>query len=1160
MQNQSLDFARDDTLAGFRLHRLEMYNWGTFDKKIWHIGPAGHNALLTGDIGSGKSTLVDAVTTLLVPHHRIIYNKAAGAQGKERDLHSYVRGQYKNEKTAEQAAKPVFLREENSYTVLLAYFYNQGFDQEITLAQVFWLKDQQHNPERFFVVAEGNLTIADGFGNFGQDILRLKKRLRRLPRVAVVDNFKEYCTRFRQSFGIQHEQALHLFYQTVSMKSVGNLTDFVRNHMLEASEVEVRINELRQSFDNLNRCHEAVVKARQRIEALTPLVRDGEEYQNLNKIIVDLRRCRDGLDAYFARHKIALLNNRIIQLQQDIDKNQRRQEALDREIEILRQQSIDLQNEINGQGGRRLQVIEQEVKRLTEERKVKKQKHDEYQTCLKKLEFPLISGEKAFYHKLAEAQKHLQDREEALKVCQRHQVDKAVELRELENRHSGIEEELVSLRRRKSNIPGEILPIRQKMLETLKLDESDLPYAGELLQVEEAEAAWAGAIERVLHNFGLSLLVPDKLYIQVSRYVDRTHLRGRLVYYRIEEAKVRQTGKAPVPGTLPYKLCIKPDSIFYDWLAHQLNRRFDYHCCESLEEFRRRPKAITRQGQIKSGRERHEKDDRHDVQDRRRFVLGWSNEEKIRALEAQQRQLEKQIQQLGGDVAALQKRQQALTIQRDTVRDLLKFKQYNEIHWQACVRQIDALQQERQKIEASSNLLQTLQAQLRQVEKALKEKDTQIRNLAAEKGKLADNLSKSRKDSEEARQLLEEWPEVEKKWIFAKLDAFRRENRLEAILTLKNMDKCQRELRQCIQKKFDSDNEKLKRLSAHLISRMQKYKMAWPAETSEVDAAPESIEEFWEMLRRLQEQDLPRHEERFKSMLNEGTINQVALFQGQLKKEQQDIAGKIDTINQSLRDIEYNPGTYIELVMDKTEDGEIRDFQQDLRQCLEHGLDGESDAYNEPRFSQVKKIIDRFNGREGTGEIDRRWTAKVTNVRNWFKFSASERWREDRSEKEFYSDTAGKSGGQKEKLAYTILASALAYQFGLEWNATQSRSFRFVVIDEAFGRGSDESTRYGLELFKKLNLQLLIVTPLQKIHIIEEYIAAVHFVHNEEGQYSMIRNLTIEEYRTEKQAHDHATGNQNQSPQAMEEPTAVAPLSTGGDAVSKRYSFQKSFR
>jgi uncharacterized protein YPO0396 len=92
---------------------------------------------------------------------------------------------------------------------------------------------------------------------------------------------------------------------------------------------------------------------------------------------------------------------------------------------------------------------------------------------------------------------------------------------------------------------------------------------------------------------------------------------------------------------------------------------------------------------------------------------------------------------------------------------------------------------------------------------------------------------------------------------------------------------------------------------------------------------------------------------------------------------------------------------------------------------------------------QVKAIIDRFRGREGLSEQDRRWTAKVSDVRNWFLFAASERWREDGSEHEHYSDSGGKSGGQKEKLAYTILAASLAYQFGLEWGAVRSRSFRF---------------------------------------------------------------------------------------------------------------------
>ncbi len=86
-------------MQGFRLERLEVYNWGTFDKKVWGLQPNGDNCLLTGDIGSGKSTLVDAVTTLFMPAHRIAFNKAAGAEKKERSLRSYVLGFYKTERS-----------------------------------------------------------------------------------------------------------------------------------------------------------------------------------------------------------------------------------------------------------------------------------------------------------------------------------------------------------------------------------------------------------------------------------------------------------------------------------------------------------------------------------------------------------------------------------------------------------------------------------------------------------------------------------------------------------------------------------------------------------------------------------------------------------------------------------------------------------------------------------------------------------------------------------------------------------------------------------------------------------------------------------------------------------------------------------------------------
>ena len=68
--------------AGYRLQHLEVFNWGTFDGHVWRFTAGGETALLTGDIGSGKSTLVDALTTLLMPAHRIAYNKAAGADAQ----------------------------------------------------------------------------------------------------------------------------------------------------------------------------------------------------------------------------------------------------------------------------------------------------------------------------------------------------------------------------------------------------------------------------------------------------------------------------------------------------------------------------------------------------------------------------------------------------------------------------------------------------------------------------------------------------------------------------------------------------------------------------------------------------------------------------------------------------------------------------------------------------------------------------------------------------------------------------------------------------------------------------------------------------------------------------------------------------------------------
>ncbi len=308
-------------------------------------------------------------------------------------------------------------------------------------------------------------------------------------------------------------------------------------------------------------------------------------------------------------------------------------------------------------------------------------------------------------------------------------------------------------------------------------------------------------------------------------------------------------------------------------------------------------------------------------------------------------------------------------------------------------------------------------------------------------------------------------------------------------------------------------NTELGGYAQSMLQYMGDIRRRWPEATTELDASVEARDEFRAFHTQVSGDDLPRFEEEFKRQLNTNTIRELAGFNNWLNRQAETIGERVARINEALGAIDYSPGRYIELVAERTVNTEIQGFRTDLRDATTDALTPADDQYSERRFLDVQRIIERFRGREGHAESDKTWTRRVTDVRNWFSFSASERDKETGEEWEHYRDSDGKSGGQKEKLAYTILAASLAYQFGLEWGVERSRDFRFAVIDEAFGRGSDASTRYALELFAKLGLQLLIVTPLQKVHVIEPYVHAIGFVDNPTGNYSRLQTMTIEEYR-----------------------------------------------
>ncbi len=1113
-------------MTGFRLARLELYNWGTFGGRVWSLGLDGQNALLTGDIGSGKSTIVDAVTTLLLPAQRISYNKAAGADTRERSLRSYVLGYYKTERNeVTGATRPVALRDGSAYSVLVGVFTNPGYGATVSLAQVFWLRtgDSAGQPDRFYVTADRPLSVTGDFADFGSDMPALRRRLRAAPGIRLHDGFPDYGKDFRRRLGIESEQAMELFHQTVSMKSVGNLTDFVRDHMLEPFDAAKAVSDIVAHFDDLAKAHEAVRRAEAQLAALTPLLKDCDAADAVRADIAALDAQRAALRYYFADLKARLTGADLTEIAAARARMQAQRDDLEGALGRLREQETNLRVELAGHGGNRLAEIERQLTDCDAARISRMGKAERYAGLLADADLSPVETGGQFAVRRGEITAARDAARQDLAGHQNALTETGVRASALRDEAAEVNAELRSLQERKTNIPKRQLELRAALCRELRIGDDTLPFAGELIAVRDSEADWEGAAERLLHGFALSVLVPDGHYPAVSDWINAHHLKDRVVYYRVPGPSRAATAPPQYgPGTLAAKLLVR-DTPFAGWLEHELDRRADHVCVETMAEFRRMPRAITKAGQVKGSSGRHEKDDRYRIDDRSRYVLGWSNQRKLDALLDRAGMLAGRLSEVAAQQQRQEKARDAAVEQGQVLAGLDQTRDFAEIDWQSMVNRAEELRAEQRELEAASAELARLTRDLDGVKKRIADQEGTLRAVDGRLGGLDNRQSAAEGVMHGAREILAEVACGPARAQFGVIGEVLAAAGRPAPATAAACDRAETEAGTEFSTLAAKRGDRLARLSNKIVAAMGEFRRQYPAETSELDDSVESAGGYRELHGRLTGDDLPRFRRQFKTYLNQNTIRDIAGFQSQLNKQAGLIRERIATINTSLVGVDYNPGRYIRLEPLPSPHGDIRDFRGDLRACTDDAVSGEdSDHYSEQKFLQVSRIIERFRGREGMSEADRRWTRLVTDVRNWYTFAASERYREDDTEYEHYADSGGKSGGQKEKLAYTILAASLAYQFKLEWGAAKSRTFRFAVIDEAFGRGSDESTRFALELFGRLGLQLLIVTPLQKIHVIEPYVSGVGFVDNPQGNDSRLQTLTIDEYHAQRAAHQIA--------------------------------------
>lgn len=866
-------------------------------------------------------------------------------------------------------------------------------------------------------------------------------------------------------------------------------------------------------FDELNAAHQAVVTARRQVETLVPA---REKYQHREALLKErsgLNELLAGIDSYAGRRRIDLLQEQIERLNIQADGLQgeisRKQAALDQHNDTLR----ELQRRHREVGGDQVETWQVEKSTLEQQREQCLRKQGQAKEACRQLDWVFPDSPHRFAELVGEARQELERWDSGSSELREKRDLLVIQKKEAETAFTQTAGEVKALERQPSNIPAHMLDLRQEIATAIGVSVSALPFIGELIEVKPDEAEWQGAIERLLHGFALSLLVDERHYSALSNHINSRHLGQRLVYYRTGQVD-RQQAKPVGIDSLVLKLNIKQCKQS-EWLGTELRRRFDYACVDSIQSFRRVDRALTKEGQVKHSKTRHEKDDRRDVGDRRFWVLGFDNREKLTLYRTQAQELAGKISDLEERIKALSEQEGARAKRAIHCQTLVNL-QWQEVDVAPFLVGIDRLARRIRDVLEGNRVLKDVADQIERQNKVAKDADEALRKTTIEYEKVVGLV-----DEYEGRlRKLQDDPSLVPLTPLQQQGLDKRFDALAEPVQLENLDKLFRSVERAIRDEMDALTREMVKCERFIEKQFDEFIFEWPAEAEGLDATLAAASDFFAKLTRLETDGLPAHEQRFFELLESQSHQNLAALSTYLSDARKEILERMDLVNDSLAQVPFNQSTnqttYLQIDPSDRQLPDVREFKQEIQQALSHAW-SEDRELAESRFLALRRLVERLSSQE---QENKRWRQAVLDVRQHMEFIGRET-DESGVEVEVYRGGSGKSGGQRQKLATTCLAAALRYQLG--GNEHGVPMYAPVVLDEAFDKADNEFTALAMNIFKNFGFQMIVATPLKSVMTLEPFIGGACFIDISDRRVSGVLMIEYdsEQQRLKLPAHAH---------------------------------------
>ncbi|MEC4764058.1 ATP-binding protein [Mycobacterium sherrisii] len=1101
----------------FCLTCLQVINWGVFDG-YHRIDFSANGTLITGASGSGKSSLLDAISLGFLAHNRRNFNAsgdntAMGSSAGRRTVDKYVRGAWA-EMQEGPTRRPMYLRGAGPTWSAVALTYSTLSGDAITGVVLRWFPTATAaRTDHRYYLKSGAHDIRELCNTWAERTFDSRVFTEQGWRGG--DSELHYLSRLYATIGIVNSDAAQLLLgKAKSLKSVGSLDQFVREFMLDEPNSIREADEALKQIDPLVQARNILKVARDKRRILGDIEQHQLRYTvESGRIgvldVIDSQMITDYLDALRKQRigpEIARLDAEIDDLGQVQTRLGGDRARLDRQRTQLIGQITAANRDIEPLRAQR-GVAEERLDRVTDSR-------NRYDDAVYRLGYPPPDDPHDFASLREDL--HLEaDQISAQVAAVKLQYHAAITAHgDAQKERQAIAGDLERVRQKGSALTRSALGARSRIADALRLSEDELPYVAELVDLKPDQDRWRVAVEKVLHSAGLTLLVPERHYRAVLQIVNAENMKSLIRLRNAQHGDLRQ----PSAGSLADKLrLVRPEHECAAEALNFLTDTGDYTCVDSPDELGAHRRAVTDQGLTTTGPKSARKDDSRPITASSYIFLG-NIEMKIDALE---HDLAAATERLEAAHLAMTSKEDELEEHRQRLRaceEIRGFTHWSEVDVATAQAELDRIDNQIRTLEDENPDLVALQEQADQLKQAVEG--------------LSEHIGTVKKTIEESDNLRTELAGIEELLQRRQsatipgapqdtLDQYTADCRVELNLldpsdlrdALTDRVKAERE------RLYDNRNQARRALENIITNFDVEFPDAIPNDGTDFDA---KVADYVALCRSIEERALPQAHDQMMKLITTQAPEAIGNLKFLADNEQDSIRRQIAKVNTGLRAVEFNHGTRLTLRADPKQLRAVQEFNERVAAIYRRAAEvaaGDPQAILD-QYTDILRLRQKLGG---TQPEDRDWARDALDVRKRFLFYCIEET--DAGDViRTHSNSNASSGSEQEKLMAFCLAGALSFNLAKADTDDLRPVFAQLMLDEAFSKSDPQFAHQALSAFRKFGFQLVIVSTLQNANTIEPYIDSVVMVSKRAeasaaGPTASARAMPITEFKQQRDEH-----------------------------------------